>query len=176
MVEPKRADSALTDALTEFAQAAGLQGGVAPASASVVFQVVEDANRKFQSSSPKSIKFSQKLLPCLESLNRFSSVIDTFIQSNPTISGLVWGSLKFLLQVRSLRTVQVPVTYTDVEAAPREHCNLPPTSNGWVKCLKNLANFSLLFPNMKRSSRPPIRSELRCCICTQMLSTSSLKQ
>ncbi|KAH1982336.1 hypothetical protein KXW88_004630 [Aspergillus fumigatus] len=98
MVEPKRADSALTDALTEFAQAAGLQGGVAPASASVVFQVVEDANRKFQSSSPKSIKFSQKLLPCLESLNRFSSVIDTFIQSNPTISGLVWGSLKFLLQ------------------------------------------------------------------------------
>ncbi|PKX99616.1 uncharacterized protein P174DRAFT_427771 [Aspergillus novofumigatus IBT 16806] len=98
MVEPKRADPALPDALSEFAQAAGLQGGIAPASASEVFQIVEHANRKFQSSSPKSVKFSQKLSPCLESINRFSSVIDTFIQSNPTISGLVWGSLKFLLQ------------------------------------------------------------------------------
>ncbi|KAF4210709.1 hypothetical protein CNMCM8980_000629 [Aspergillus fumigatiaffinis] len=98
MVEPKRADPALTDALSEFAQAAGLQGGIAPASASEVFQIVEDVNRKFQSSSPKTVKFSQKLSPCLESINRFSSVIDTFIQSNPTISGLVWGSLKFLLQ------------------------------------------------------------------------------
>jgi hypothetical protein len=111
MVEPKRADPALTDALSEFAQAAGLQGGIAPASASEVFQIVEDVNRKFQSSSPKTVKFSQKLSPCLGSINRFSSVIDTFIQSNPTISGLVWGSLKFLLQVRSHRTVLAPVKH-----------------------------------------------------------------
>jgi hypothetical protein len=40
-----------------------------------------------------------KTLPWLEHLKTFSDIIDTFVQTNPQISGLIWGSLKFVLQV-----------------------------------------------------------------------------
>ena len=42
----------------------------------------------------------RKCNPVLEHVQSFCAVIDTFIQSNPVISGLIWGSLKFILDVR----------------------------------------------------------------------------
>jgi len=44
---------------------------------------------------------ADKVEPFLDSLQQFSSVIDTFIQSNPQIVALVWGSVKFVLLVNT---------------------------------------------------------------------------
>ncbi|KAF8248446.1 hypothetical protein K440DRAFT_660785 [Wilcoxina mikolae CBS 423.85] len=42
---------------------------------------------------------ARRILPFLESVYQFSSIVDTFIQSNPMVSALVWGSIKFLIMV-----------------------------------------------------------------------------
>ncbi|KAL3458449.1 hypothetical protein BJX64DRAFT_279867 [Aspergillus heterothallicus] len=102
MSSPGITDNALTSALREFAQAAGLSAGVTPASPAEVIRLIEEANQKFQSSS-STAKFSQKLSPCLQSIARFSSVLDSQTQFDPSPSSLVWGSLKFLLQVHPLQ-------------------------------------------------------------------------
>lgn len=38
----------------------------------------------------------------LESVQQFSSIVDTFIQSNPKIAALVWGGVKVALLVGSM--------------------------------------------------------------------------
>ena len=40
-----------------------------------------------------------RLITFLESVQRFSSVIDTFVSSHPNIAALVWGGLKLTLLV-----------------------------------------------------------------------------
>ncbi|KAL4884628.1 hypothetical protein BJY04DRAFT_215092 [Aspergillus karnatakaensis] len=97
MSSPSGLDQALTNALRDFAQTAGLPAGITPASPSEVFQITEDANKKFLSSS-SSAGFSQKLSPCLQTIARFSPVVDSLTQFDPSPSSLVWGSLKLLLQ------------------------------------------------------------------------------
>ncbi|KAA8642313.1 uncharacterized protein ATNIH1004_011255 [Aspergillus tanneri] len=88
---------ALRDALQAFNDASGIQTCV-PATATEVFKITEEANTKLQGSSPNPVKFSKKLYSCLESISRFTSICDNFIQSDPTITSLIWGCLKFLLQ------------------------------------------------------------------------------
>ena len=44
----------------------------------------------------------RKCNPVLEHVQSFCAVIDTFVASNPVISGLIWGSLKFILDVRPI--------------------------------------------------------------------------
>jgi hypothetical protein len=39
-----------------------------------------------------------RLAPFLSVMRSFSSVVDTFINSNPSIAALVWGSVKLLLE------------------------------------------------------------------------------
>jgi hypothetical protein len=84
--------------LKEFYDAADLGcNGVLPATAAEVYEIVEVANKKFQWPS-HTIRFSEKIGACLQSVEHFSGVIDD-VQANPTISALVWGCLKFLLIV-----------------------------------------------------------------------------
>ena len=40
-----------------------------------------------------------KLSPFLDSLSRFSSAIDTFVQFNPSPASLIWGGIKLLIRV-----------------------------------------------------------------------------
>ncbi|MCJ1377484.1 hypothetical protein MMC17_000579 [Xylographa soralifera] len=40
-----------------------------------------------------------RLLTFLESVNKFSNIVDTFVSTNPQIAGLVWGSIKLTLLV-----------------------------------------------------------------------------
>ena len=42
---------------------------------------------------------ASRLLTVLESIQQFSSIVDTFVQSNPKVAALVWGSVKFALLV-----------------------------------------------------------------------------
>jgi hypothetical protein len=41
----------------------------------------------------------EKINPFLAQLNSFSYIIGTFESSNPTISGLIWGSVSFIIEV-----------------------------------------------------------------------------
>ncbi|KAF8242919.1 ankyrin [Wilcoxina mikolae CBS 423.85] len=47
----------------------------------------------------KKSRGSRRVLRFLESVNQFSSVVDTLIQSNPIVSALVWGSVKLAILV-----------------------------------------------------------------------------
>ena len=40
-----------------------------------------------------------RLFGFLESVQQFSSIVDTFVSSNPSIAALVWGSVKFAILV-----------------------------------------------------------------------------
>ena len=42
-----------------------------------------------------------RLITILESVQQFSTVVDTFVSSNPNIAALVWGGLKLTLLVLS---------------------------------------------------------------------------
>ncbi len=46
-----------------------------------------------------SNKISIRILPFLKCVQSFAGVVDTFIQSNPRVSALVWGGVKLLLMV-----------------------------------------------------------------------------
>ena len=52
----------------------------------------KNTNHRRQCMGPRLITF-------LESVQRFSSVIDTFVSSHPNIAALVWGGLKLTLLV-----------------------------------------------------------------------------
>lgn len=47
----------------------------------------------------KTRRASDFLKPFVEGVTRYSAVVDTMVQSDPTVSSLVWGSVKFVLQV-----------------------------------------------------------------------------
>lgn len=49
----------------------------------------------------KSRGVAARISSFLESIQQFSFIVDTFIQSNPKIAALVWGSVKIALLVRS---------------------------------------------------------------------------
>ena len=40
-----------------------------------------------------------RLLPFLQSIHQFTTVVDTFVSFNPTVPALVWGSVKFAILV-----------------------------------------------------------------------------
>lgn len=61
--------------------------------ASSVVEVTASMDQK------KSKYGAKRILPFLESIHQFSSIVDTFIQTDPKISALVWGSAKFLIMV-----------------------------------------------------------------------------
>ena len=42
----------------------------------------------------------QRMITFLESVQQFSSIVDTFVSSHPEIAALVWGGLKLTLLVR----------------------------------------------------------------------------
>lgn len=60
---------------------------------------IDDANAKQRHNC-----VGVRLFTFLESVQQFSSVVDTFVSSNPSIAALVWGSIKFTFLVSLLYT------------------------------------------------------------------------
>ena len=52
----------------------------------------ENAHRRFRC-------VSARLTPVLESIQGFSTIVDTFVSSHPNIAALVWGTVKFFISV-----------------------------------------------------------------------------
>lgn len=42
---------------------------------------------------------ASRLMGVLQSIQQFSSIVDTFVQANPAIAALVWGSVRFTILV-----------------------------------------------------------------------------
>lgn len=47
----------------------------------------------------KGNSIASRFYSFLQSIHQFSSIVDTFVSSNPNIAALVWGSVKFTLLV-----------------------------------------------------------------------------
>lgn len=52
---------------------------------------------------------SSRLISVLQSVQTFSTVIDTFVSSNPKIAALVWGSIKLTMLVRDRTVVRTVI-------------------------------------------------------------------
>ena len=70
-------------------------------SAPLVVHDVVEVTRKIDEthSKRKSRAFAIRIRGVLESVHQYCSVVDTFVQSEPKIAALVWGSLKFVILV-----------------------------------------------------------------------------
>ncbi|KAF5698545.1 NACHT domain-containing protein [Fusarium globosum] len=98
---PKKGDQILQTAINSFRtvltpeQLAELDciQSVPETDAVLVFTAELDLRR--QSKKGKSI--ASRLFPVLQAVHSFTSIIDTFISSNPTIAALVWGSVKMTM-------------------------------------------------------------------------------
>lgn len=100
---PKKGDQILQNAINSFrtvltpeqlAEFDCIQS-VPETDAVLVFTAELDLRR--QNKKGKSI--ASRLFPVLQAVHSFTSIIDTFISSNPTIAALVWGSVKMTMTV-----------------------------------------------------------------------------
>ncbi|KAK2605587.1 hypothetical protein N8I77_008413 [Diaporthe amygdali] len=64
-----------------------------------VWDATEEIQKK--QSQTKTLRGLHRVRPFLEALNQFSSTIEVFVQAKPDILALIWGPVKFLLQVSS---------------------------------------------------------------------------
>ncbi|KAF5536865.1 NACHT domain-containing protein [Fusarium mexicanum] len=100
---PKKGDRILQNAIDSFrtvltpeqlAEFENIQS-VPDTDAVLVFTAELDLRR--QNQRGKSI--ASRLFPVLQAVHSFTSVIDTFVSSNPTIAALVWGSVKMTMTI-----------------------------------------------------------------------------
>ena len=70
---------------------------IATPTVSDVVSLTDEVNKK--DSSRKSRVWSQRTRRILDSVQQYSAVVDTFVQSNPAVPALVWGSIKFVILV-----------------------------------------------------------------------------
>ncbi|KAF4944301.1 hypothetical protein FGADI_12785 [Fusarium gaditjirri] len=100
---PKKGDQILQDAINSFrtvltpeqlAEFECIQS-VPDTDAVLVFTAELDLRRQNQ----KGKSIASRLFPVLQSVHSFTSVIDTFVSSNPTIAALIWGSVKMTMTI-----------------------------------------------------------------------------
>ncbi|EXM16537.1 hypothetical protein FOTG_15184 [Fusarium oxysporum f. sp. vasinfectum 25433] len=100
---PKKGDRILQDAIDSFrtvltpeqlAEFDNIQS-VPDTDAVLVFTAELDLGRQNQ----KGKSIASRLFPVLQAVHNFTSIIDTFISSNPTIAALVWGSVKMTMMI-----------------------------------------------------------------------------
>jgi nitrate/nitrite-specific signal transduction histidine kinase len=60
------------------------------------------AKINLRNSERKSRMCADKLRTILDSIQQYCTVVDTFIQSYPTVAGLVWGTAKIFILVFKL--------------------------------------------------------------------------
>jgi hypothetical protein len=57
------------------------------------------AQLDYSSRSRKGRSIASRLHPLLQSVREFSTIVDTFVSSNPGVAALVWGSIKLTMLV-----------------------------------------------------------------------------
>ena len=62
-----------------------------------IVSLTDEINKK--DSGRKSRVWAQRTRGILKSVQQYSAVVDTFVQANPAISALVWGSIKVVILV-----------------------------------------------------------------------------
>ncbi|KAI5777080.1 hypothetical protein EDC01DRAFT_432200 [Geopyxis carbonaria] len=77
-----------------------LKAEIQSATVEDLLKQVHDLEDKFSKNS-RFRRLSKRLSPCVEQLQRFTAVVTICIQSDPQLSSLIWGGLKFLLQLAS---------------------------------------------------------------------------
>ena len=55
-----------------------------------------------ENSARRSRVWAQRMQDILTSIQQYCSIVDTFIQADPAIAALVWGSVKFVILVIAL--------------------------------------------------------------------------
>ena len=76
-----------------------------------VVSLTNEVNKK--DSSRKSRVWAQRTRGILDSVQQYSAVVDTLVQANPAISGLVWGSIKFVILVAGPESTVAGWSLTD---------------------------------------------------------------
>ncbi|KAF5572883.1 NACHT domain-containing protein [Fusarium pseudocircinatum] len=61
--------------------------------------LVFTAELDLQRQNHKGKSIASRLYPVLQAVHNFTSIIDTFVSSNPTIAALVWGSVKMTMMI-----------------------------------------------------------------------------
>ena len=56
-----------------------------------------------KNSARRSRVWAQRMQDILNSVQQYCSIVDTFIQADPEIAALVWGSVKFVILVMTLQ-------------------------------------------------------------------------
>ncbi|KAI9770983.1 MAG: hypothetical protein M1840_002687 [Geoglossum simile] len=67
--------------------------------AAAVFILTAEIDR--ENAKRRSRGVATRLFSILESVQKFSTIVDTFVSSNPSIAALVWGSMKFAILAAS---------------------------------------------------------------------------
>ena len=92
----------LKTALTEFLQIlpdteqTKIKASTLPTESAVI-ELTSEVSRTYKF---RGQRYITRIEPFLQGVARFSGIVDTFIQCDPKISALIWGSLKLLLMVR----------------------------------------------------------------------------
>lgn len=101
-----RTSNELEDALQEFQQTLTgeqkdqLKAINAKPDAGAVVSFTAELDHK--NAERRSRGVATRLHRFLESIQQFSTIVDTFVSSKPNIAALVWGSIKFALLVRNV--------------------------------------------------------------------------
>ena len=97
---PEKPEAKLETALEEYQQILSweerneLHAQAAPnASAAITLTTAIDSN------SRRSRCVGPRLITFLESVQQFSTIVDTFVSSHPEVAALVWGGVKLALMV-----------------------------------------------------------------------------
>lgn len=102
-------DRSLQDAIREFQgalspdQSNQLQAINAVPDAAAVITFVAQLDE--ENAQRRTSGVATRLYTVLESVQQFSTIIDTFVSSRPNIAALVWGSVKLTMLVKSLRII-----------------------------------------------------------------------
>lgn len=72
-------------------------------------QLFEDINPRILTYTQHGFqKFISTIDPVLSHINSFAAIINSFVQTQPEISGFIWGSLYLLIKVGTVLLVDVP--------------------------------------------------------------------
>jgi hypothetical protein len=83
----------------------------------------------------------------LQTVEQFTPVIDTYIQSNPDITALIWGSIKLTFMVRTSSNDCLRAQLIILHSVPRQFHILLPIVCGAFKWIRHIVHTFCRLPN-----------------------------
>jgi len=105
--------------------------------------------------------FAQSLVKIIGAIEPYLNIVDVMVQSNPTYAALIWGSLRFVLQVRGSHSIFLVLAH-ELQLASN-------FSTFFEKLLTLLANLSAFLPHCDEvavfcEKCPEFTAQLRYCV------------